>query len=72
MYRIILWMLFAFCWIVWQISWPVAIFQCKPVSAAWGEPGDVRKPSYQPRRITFSGTLLTIGGIHHSVRKGRK
>jgi hypothetical protein len=41
-YRIILWALFAFCWIVWQISWPVAIFQCKPVSAAWGEPGDVR------------------------------
>lgn len=39
-YRHILWGLFALCWIVWQISWPVAIFQCKPVSAAWGEPGD--------------------------------
>lgn len=41
-YRIILWSMFAFSWIVWQISWPVAIFQCKPVAAAWGEPGDVR------------------------------
>ncbi|RYO97410.1 hypothetical protein DL766_003977 [Monosporascus sp. MC13-8B] len=39
-YTNILWALFALCWIVWQISWPVAIFQCKPVSAAWGEPGD--------------------------------
>ncbi|KAL1874565.1 hypothetical protein Daus18300_003584 [Diaporthe australafricana] len=39
-YRQILWALFALSWIVWQISWPVAIFQCKPVSAAWGEPGD--------------------------------
>lgn len=39
-YRHILWALFALSWIVWQISWPVAIFQCKPVSAAWGEPGD--------------------------------
>lgn len=39
-YRIALWGLFAFSWVVWQISWPVAIFQCKPVAAAWGEPGD--------------------------------
>ncbi|KAJ9264107.1 hypothetical protein DTO271D3_5600 [Paecilomyces variotii] len=39
-YRNILWALFALGWIVWQISWPVAIFQCKPVSAAWGHPGD--------------------------------
>lgn len=39
-YRQILWALFALSWIVWQISWPVAIFQCKPVSAIWGEPGD--------------------------------
>ncbi|KAL7940799.1 GPCR, PTH11-type [Trichoderma barbatum] len=39
-YTRILWALFALGWIVWQISWPVAIFQCKPVSAAWGEPGD--------------------------------
>ncbi|KAF7560391.1 hypothetical protein G7046_g3757 [Stylonectria norvegica] len=39
-YRITLWGLFALSWIVWQISWPVAIFQCKPVAAAWGEPGD--------------------------------
>lgn len=39
-YRQILWALFALAWIVWQISWPMAIFQCKPVSAAWGEPGD--------------------------------
>ncbi|CAM1510699.1 Fc.00g010340.m01.CDS01 [Cosmosporella sp. VM-42] len=39
-YRNILWALFALSWIVWQISWPVAIFQCKPVAAAWGEPGD--------------------------------
>lgn len=39
-YRKILWALFALSWIVWQISWPVAIFQCKPVAAAWGEPGD--------------------------------
>ncbi|KAH7176343.1 hypothetical protein EDB81DRAFT_897649 [Dactylonectria macrodidyma] len=40
MYRNVLWALFALSWIVWQISWPVAIFQCKPVAAAWGEPGD--------------------------------
>ncbi|KPM41917.1 hypothetical protein AK830_g4675 [Neonectria ditissima] len=39
-YRNMLWALFALSWIVWQISWPVAIFQCKPVAAAWGEPGD--------------------------------
>ncbi|KAK7428161.1 hypothetical protein QQZ08_005401 [Neonectria magnoliae] len=39
-YRKVLWALFALSWIVWQISWPVAIFQCKPVAAAWGEPGD--------------------------------
>ncbi|ETR97637.1 integral membrane protein [Trichoderma reesei RUT C-30] len=39
-YTRILWALFALGWIVWQISWPVAIFQCKPVAAAWGEPGD--------------------------------
>lgn len=39
-YTRILWSLFALSWIVWQISWPVAIFQCKPVAAAWGEPGD--------------------------------
>ncbi|RYP53050.1 hypothetical protein DL768_001905 [Monosporascus sp. mg162] len=39
-YTNVLWALFALSWIVWQISWPVAIFQCKPVSAAWGEPGD--------------------------------
>ncbi|KAF3015278.1 hypothetical protein E8E14_006349 [Neopestalotiopsis sp. 37M] len=39
-YKYILWGLFALAWITWQISWPVAIFQCKPVSAAWGEPGD--------------------------------
>ncbi|RFU82157.1 gpcr, pth11-type [Trichoderma arundinaceum] len=39
-YTRILWALFGFSWIVWQISWPVAIFQCKPVAAAWGEPGD--------------------------------
>lgn len=39
-YTRILWVLFAFAWITWQISWPVAIFQCKPVAAAWGEPGD--------------------------------
>ncbi|KAI1341521.1 hypothetical protein F5Y15DRAFT_376356 [Xylariaceae sp. FL0016] len=39
-YKFILWGLFALAWITWQISWPVAIFQCKPVSAAWGEPGD--------------------------------
>lgn len=39
-YTIALWALFALSWIVWQISWPVAIFQCKPVAAAWGEPGD--------------------------------
>ncbi|EFX05058.1 integral membrane protein [Grosmannia clavigera kw1407] len=39
-YTKILWVLFIFSWIVWQISWPVAIFQCKPVSAAWGRPGD--------------------------------
>ncbi|KAF7557643.1 hypothetical protein G7Z17_g610 [Cylindrodendrum hubeiense] len=39
-YRYALWVLFALTWIVWQISWPVAIFQCKPVSAAWGKPGD--------------------------------
>ncbi|KAG8169961.1 hypothetical protein KVR01_000706 [Diaporthe batatas] len=39
-YQRILWALLALAWIVWQISWPVAIFQCKPVSAAWGEPGD--------------------------------
>ncbi|EHK21683.1 uncharacterized protein TRIVIDRAFT_112017, partial [Trichoderma virens Gv29-8] len=40
MYTRILWALFILGWVVWQISWPVAIFQCKPVSAAWGEPGD--------------------------------
>lgn len=40
MYRNALWILFALSWIAWQISWPVAIFQCKPVSAAWGKPGD--------------------------------
>lgn len=39
-YRYILWALFTLSWVTWQISWPVAIFQCKPVSAAWGEPGD--------------------------------
>ncbi|UKZ69176.1 uncharacterized protein TrAtP1_010185 [Trichoderma atroviride] len=39
-YTRILWVLFGFAWITWQISWPVAIFQCKPVAAAWGEPGD--------------------------------
>ncbi|RKL12125.1 hypothetical protein BFJ70_g16314 [Fusarium oxysporum] len=39
-YTWILWALFALTWAVWQISWPVAIFQCKPVAAAWGEPGD--------------------------------
>jgi len=39
-YRYVLWSLFGFAWITWQISWPVAIFQCKPVSAAWGHPGD--------------------------------
>ncbi|ETS84954.1 hypothetical protein PFICI_02979 [Pestalotiopsis fici W106-1] len=39
-YKYILWGLFALAWITWQISWPVAIFQCKPVAAAWGEPGD--------------------------------
>lgn len=39
-YRNALWALFALSWIVWQISWPVAIFQCKPVAAAWGKPGD--------------------------------
>ncbi|KAL2174105.1 uncharacterized protein P884DRAFT_294683 [Thermothelomyces heterothallicus CBS 202.75] len=39
-YTYILWALFALGWVVWQISWPVAIFQCKPVAAAWGEPGD--------------------------------
>lgn len=40
LYTWTLWALFALCWIVWQISWPVAIFQCKPVAAAWGAPGD--------------------------------
>ncbi|KAJ3550036.1 hypothetical protein NM208_g181 [Fusarium decemcellulare] len=40
LYRWALWGLFGLSWIVWQISWPVAIFQCKPVSAAWGKPGD--------------------------------
>ncbi|KAI0143807.1 hypothetical protein GGR57DRAFT_483026 [Xylariaceae sp. FL1272] len=39
-YKYILWALFSLAWITWQISWPVAIFQCKPVAAAWGEPGD--------------------------------
>ncbi|KAH6949119.1 hypothetical protein FAVG1_13212 [Fusarium avenaceum] len=39
-YTWILWGLFALTWAVWQISWPVAIFQCKPVAAAWGQPGD--------------------------------
>jgi hypothetical protein len=36
-YTYILWAMFGFSWVVWQISWPVAIFQCKPVSAAWGQ-----------------------------------
>ncbi|KAJ4258269.1 hypothetical protein NW762_008418 [Fusarium torreyae] len=40
LYTRVLWVLLVFTWIVWQISWPVAIFQCKPVAAAWGEPGD--------------------------------
>ncbi|CAJ2509653.1 Uu.00g146790.m01.CDS01 [Anthostomella pinea] len=40
-YKYILWGLFSLAWITWQISWPVAIFQCKPVAAAWGAvPGD--------------------------------
>ncbi|KAK6861022.1 hypothetical protein PG995_004658 [Apiospora arundinis] len=41
-YKIILWTLFGLAWATWQISWPVAIFQCKPVSAAWTGVGDCR------------------------------
>lgn len=39
-YKIVLWGLLALIWISWQVSWPVAVFQCKPVAAAWGQPGD--------------------------------
>lgn len=41
-YKIILWTLFGLAWATWQISWPVAIFQCKPVSAAWTGVGDCK------------------------------
>ncbi|RSL86026.1 hypothetical protein CEP51_003036 [Fusarium floridanum] len=52
-YTKILWGLFGFSWIVWQISWPVAIFQCKPVAAAWGEPGDCTSGQTVILRVSY-------------------
>ncbi|KAJ4321007.1 hypothetical protein N0V84_005588 [Fusarium piperis] len=52
-YTKILWALFGFSWIVWQISWPVAIFQCKPVAAAWGEPGDCTSGQTVILRVSY-------------------
>ncbi|RSL44417.1 hypothetical protein CEP53_011245 [Fusarium sp. AF-6] len=52
-YTKILWCLFGFSWIVWQISWPVAIFQCKPVAAAWGEPGDCTSGQTVILRVSY-------------------
>ncbi|KAI8687039.1 hypothetical protein NCS56_00276100 [Fusarium sp. Ph1] len=52
-YTKVLWGLFGFSWIVWQISWPVAIFQCKPVAAAWGEPGDCTSGQTVILRVSY-------------------
>lgn len=59
-YRRILWALFALCWVVWQISWPVAIFQCKPVSAAWGEPGDCTSGQHVILNVSYFVSATNI------------
>ncbi|KAM0431770.1 hypothetical protein ACHAPT_005020 [Fusarium lateritium] len=59
-YTKILWALFAFSWIVWQISWPVAIFQCKPVAAAWGEPGDCTSGQTVILRVSYFVSAANI------------
>lgn len=75
-YTRILWALLVFSWITWQISWPVAIFQCKPVAAAWGEPGDCESGQKVILRVSyfvsasniftdFSTALVPILLLHH-------
>lgn len=59
-YTKILWALFGFSWIVWQISWPVAIFQCKPVAAAWGEPGDCTSGQTVILRVSYFVSVANI------------
>ncbi|KAJ4149723.1 hypothetical protein NW754_001157 [Fusarium falciforme] len=59
-YTKILWGLFGFSWIVWQISWPVAIFQCKPVAAAWGEPGDCTSGQTVILRVSYFVSAANI------------
>lgn len=59
-YRNILWCLFAFNWITWQIAWPVAIFQCKPVAAAWGEPGDCTSGQTVILRVSYFVSAANI------------
>ncbi|KAI9148886.1 hypothetical protein HJFPF1_10929 [Paramyrothecium foliicola] len=60
MYKYALWALFGFTWAVWQISWPVAIFQCKPVSAAWGEPGDCLSGQKVILRVSYFVSAANI------------
>jgi hypothetical protein len=59
-YTWILWAMFGFSWVVWQISWPVAIFQCKPVSAAWGEPGDCASGQEVILRVSYFVSAANI------------
>ncbi|KAK7911250.1 integral membrane protein PTH11 [Apiospora marii] len=59
-YKIILWTLFGLTWATWQISWPVAIFQCKPVSAAWTGIGDCKSGQKVILQVSYFVSAVNI------------
>ncbi|KAK7966474.1 uncharacterized protein PG986_000751 [Apiospora aurea] len=59
-YKIILWTLFGLTWATWQISWPVAIFQCKPVSAAWTGIGDCKSGQRVILQVSYFVSAVNI------------
>ncbi|KAK8011914.1 hypothetical protein PG989_000174 [Apiospora arundinis] len=59
-YKIILWTLFGLAWATWQISWPVAIFQCKPVSAAWTGVGDCQSGQKVILQVSYFVSAVNI------------
>ncbi|KAK8040905.1 hypothetical protein PG994_013912 [Apiospora phragmitis] len=59
-YKIILWTLFGLTWATWQISWPVAIFQCKPVSAAWTGVGDCKSGQKVILQVSYFVSAVNI------------